>query len=431
MPFSLSGDVAVGANEGLQQVLDRRLKEQIRLQQEKEHADRIAVTREQMAATERDRLRDEAYRRGQVERQDATTARGDAMVAAERITPGSNISADTAGLLMKHPGLKPQVVDRKLIDARPVDNVPLPGGTTMSLPGLKADQSQAFNFQPSYEQAKALQRVLLLKRAGADLANANNETARRQVYARDVVGNDLAKDVPIGLAGPTEKEKQETAKQNTLDAEEREMKRWYEMNRITSGQQDRRAELGRTGKPPTGLQTKAVEFYNRVKESNAIMDKYEDKLTSADVATISGLGGILPENVSNIINSVALSPAGKQYVLALATFTDPRLREVSGAAVMTGEYESDRRMFSKQMNETPELAAQRKRIRKLVEEGLAVKSGPAYEAYWGEPFVPTIKPGEIPDASVDEGDAQLREIERRRAIAAAAAAAAAQPKQKP
>jgi hypothetical protein len=48
MGFNLSGLVAGGANEGLEQVLERRLKEAIRQQQAQQQAEQIAMQREQM-----------------------------------------------------------------------------------------------------------------------------------------------------------------------------------------------------------------------------------------------------------------------------------------------------------------------------------------------------------------------------------------------
>jgi len=51
--MAISGLIAGGVDQALEQVLERRLKEALRQQQEREHADQVAIQREQLANTRR------------------------------------------------------------------------------------------------------------------------------------------------------------------------------------------------------------------------------------------------------------------------------------------------------------------------------------------------------------------------------------------
>jgi len=126
----ISGYVAGGAADALEQVLDRRLKEQIRQQQEKEHADNVAMQRQQIALQQRaqenlelERKEDRNWRQSE---RDIASGRA----AAAEATPGPQ-TPEAAALMRKDPVTAARLRDMKVIDAKPIAAQSVLPGTVM------------------------------------------------------------------------------------------------------------------------------------------------------------------------------------------------------------------------------------------------------------------------------------------------------------
>jgi hypothetical protein len=110
MPFSISGRIAAGADEALEQVLDRRLKEAIRQQQERDQVaarqlqqQGIDLQRETLEAGKADRAADNALNLKRFGLEDLRYREGQAKEASEKAT-GEARASDIANVL-KMPGM--------------------------------------------------------------------------------------------------------------------------------------------------------------------------------------------------------------------------------------------------------------------------------------------------------------------------------------
>lgn len=142
----------------------------------------------------------------------------------------------------------------------------------------------------------------------------------------------------------------------------------------------------RPAKPATprrnvlGQERTAIGFYNRMDSAINDMDAAEPQLSEKDLVIINS--SPLPE----LVNNRLLSTAGQQYVQALRTYTEARLRKESGAAINNSEYENDRKMIGRASGETPESLAQKKATRLRTLDGIGFQSGQAFEEFYGKPF---------------------------------------------
>jgi hypothetical protein len=400
--FSLSGQVAGGLQTALDEVMERRLREQMRRQQEQQQAAELQMRRDEMAARAADRKADLAYRDGQVARADASDIMRDT-------APGP-ISEETAGILRKVPAGQARLSSRKILEGvRPIGAASVMPGAMAQPSGLTggvdrtsrmggesamadaggssmdASGPQSYSvLEPTQEQAEGQYRKRRLIDLGTLFKKGGmNEAQRRQIQG-EAFGEGIA--VPESLVGQTGEEKTEQEMAN----ERRAYEVWLKQNSITSGQADRRAQDARGARQSNGVQKKALEFYNRLDDANQIMDRTESKLTNRDLGLINN------SPLPNLLNNVALSPAGRQYAQALRMYTEARLRETSGAAVQQYEYENDRSMLARQIGDDEDTAKQRRQSRLRVADGMAFKAGPAYAEYYGEAYAPMVNDAEGP-----------------------------------
>ncbi len=209
--MAISGLVASGMQDALADVLDRRLKEEIRLQQEKQAAADLDLRRQSAAALETERAADREFRTGQVARQDAETAIG-------RATPGPISPADAA-TIRKSPAHAGSITDRKVIEGvRPIAGAM--GEMDMSGP-------QSFPvLEPTKAQADQQRKTVMLQQIGKTLSGASNEGQRRGVAA-EALGAGI--EVPSALFAPTQAEKAA----ETAAAEARERTEWDRRTGVT------------------------------------------------------------------------------------------------------------------------------------------------------------------------------------------------------
>lgn len=205
--MGLSGFVAARMDEAI----ERRLREQIRRQQEQQAAAQLALQVRQQEALEADRRADLDYRQGQVARQDADALQG-------RLAPGP-ITPEQAGVLRKSPQTAGMVTPRKILEGvRPI----VPGMSQMDASG-----PQDFSvLEPTQAQAEGAYKKTRLKEIGGLFSRASNEQERRSVAARAL---EDGIELPSNLLGQTGAEK--TAQE--LAAELRDRNEWNRRNAIT------------------------------------------------------------------------------------------------------------------------------------------------------------------------------------------------------
>jgi hypothetical protein len=137
---------------------------------------------------------------------------------------------------------------------------------------------------------------------------------------------------------------------------------------------------------------KSVGWYRQMRDAAATIDALEDQLTEKELFQIQTLPH---ESLVGMINRNQLSEAAKRYFRAFTQFSEARLRSVSGAAISTGEYQSDRQTYGKQFGETPEIAADRKRAREVVIDATRSRAGVAMPR---ESDAGGVVPGAVSDA---------------------------------
>jgi hypothetical protein len=147
---------------------------------------------------------------------------------------------------------------------------------------------------------------------------------------------------------------------------------------------NKRAELAAKTKganrPSTGLEKKALGFYNtgrgaidlitRVPEGGG--QSLEERIGLSGMATFA-------TKLPNWMQSGEV----QQYVQAQRSFTEARLRQVSGSAINASEYDNDAKMFFAQPGDEPATILQKQFLREKVLDGLKFQSGPAYFEYYG------------------------------------------------
>lgn len=130
---------------------------------------------------------------------------------------------------------------------------------------------------------------------------------------------------------------------------------------------------GQTGKPPTGAQNRALNFFNRAKQA-------ADELERLDVSGLNMFGQAWINKAPNVLQS----QLGQQYNAAASMFTEARLRKDSGAAIPPHEYEADRKTNFQQAGDSDTTLAQKKRGRAAILASLAYEAGPALHGFYGE-----------------------------------------------
>ncbi len=185
--MALSGLVGAGAATALDEVLERRLKEEIRLQQERQAAADLDLRRQQQASLENERAEDRKFRAGQVARQDAETT-----IAG--LTPGE-IPEGAAKLIGASPAHASRVSQRKIIEGvRPIAGT---GGLDMSGP-------QSINvLEPTQAQAETALKKTQAQDVFKRLGRAGDEGSRRAIAA-EALGSGI--DTPNALIAPTQTE---------------------------------------------------------------------------------------------------------------------------------------------------------------------------------------------------------------------------------
>jgi hypothetical protein len=131
---------------------------------------------------------------------------------------------------------------------------------------------------------------------------------------------------------------------------------------------------GGSGKPATGQQRRALNFFNRGKESQDIASQLEEggEINPASIKFMPEIGNML------------LSDKNQAYIQSQRAFTEARLRKDSGAAVPKEEYRMDALTYFAQPGDSKETIALKRAGRNAILAGLAFESGDALKEFYGE-----------------------------------------------
>jgi hypothetical protein len=262
----------------LEEVLARRLQEEVRLQQERKQAEELALRRQEMQQIQEERLADRKYRQDMLDRADAA--------ALDVETPQGPISEEAAMVLGKSPITAPRVQRRQVIDASPiraqsvlpgavepqpageVAGTPLPPEITDAMAGwprdtgpaqprliegltrrpttptqvggevtASTDTSGPQNYpvrMPTRAEAEKQKRIIDLRQLGIDLQRDPDADAR---IRRAMANPDLAKDIPSYAVEQTPGERARADRLKAAEAEKREQETWKMRNKVEFGQQ--------------------------------------------------------------------------------------------------------------------------------------------------------------------------------------------------
>lgn len=129
-----------------------------------------------------------------------------------------------------------------------------------------------------------------------------------------------------------------------------------------------------SGKPATGQQRKALNYFNRGKEAEEIASDLEEgnKISATKIK-------YTPEWL-NVIRS----KPDQAYIQAQRAFTEARLRKDSGAAIKDEEYEADAITYFKQPGDNAATVAQKRAGRRAILAGVAHEAGDALREFFGD-----------------------------------------------
>ncbi|MFA6078115.1 MAG: hypothetical protein WC724_03835 [Candidatus Paceibacterota bacterium] len=152
--------------------------------------------------------------------------------------------------------------------------------------------------------------------------------------------------------------------------------------------------LGKTPmKPATAAQETTALYANRLEQSNAIISKLDDYVMNANPISYS-LQTKLP-NVANTLKSGNFQSVDQ----AQRNFINAVLRRESGAVISPAEFENGKQQYFAQPGDKPEVVAQKKANRDMVQSGFINGAGSAYT-----PMVDTMsgvkQTGTLPNGTV-------------------------------
>lgn len=119
-------------------------------------------------------------------------------------------------------------------------------------------------------------------------------------------------------------------------------------------------------KPLTEFQGKSVMFGTRAADAHNTLNALETDVNPLAVAASSKGGALV---------NWALAPETRRVEQAQRNFINAVLRQESGAAISSGEFESAKRQYFPEAGDPPEVIAQKRAARELVIKGFARQAG--------------------------------------------------------
>ena len=139
----------------------------------------------------------------------------------------------------------------------------------------------------------------------------------------------------------------------------------------------------RNPRSATGMERKALGFYNRGREAlETLTAPAADGKSLEDKVSQAGLPSQL-----QLKQPFGLLQTSEQQVYRQAqrAFTEARLRKESGAAVPDHEYVNDAKTYFAQPGDSKEVIEKKRKGRETVLKGIAFESGKAFDEFYGEP----------------------------------------------
>ncbi len=136
-----------------------------------------------------------------------------------------------------------------------------------------------------------------------------------------------------------------------------------------------KAPASGTLRPASGLEKRALNFFNRGQQADADIEALE--------SSIAGLGLAGQARLTYAPNWLQ-GQTGRLYTQAQRAFTEARLRKDSGAAIPEHEYENDQRTYFAQPGDGPEELAQKRRARGAILASLGFEAGQALGEFVGD-----------------------------------------------
>ncbi len=115
-------------------------------------------------------------------------------------------------------------------------------------------------------------------------------------------------------------------------------------------------------KPPTESQAKDYIFSGRLKLAEETIAKLEQRVFKPEAIPTNIAMAVLPE--------VGMTNDQKLYIAARANWIGAQLRRLSGAAIKPEEYEQDFKEYFPLINDSPEVIAYKRNLRRQVEQDM-------------------------------------------------------------
>jgi hypothetical protein len=166
----------------------------------------------------------------------------------------------------------------------------------------------------------------------------------------------------------------------------------------------------------TEFQGKSAGYGTRAAEAHEILNSVGDDgrvqpglIKRAAEAVVPSLGMGLNESAGAALNWTQSAPQ-QQVEQAQRNFVNAVLRQESGAAISTGEFDNARKQYFPQPGDTPDVIAQKKMNRETAIAGFAESAGPAKQR--------VLESGDRTRAKITQGAERSRALfEAKQAIA--------------
>jgi hypothetical protein len=128
-------------------------------------------------------------------------------------------------------------------------------------------------------------------------------------------------------------------------------------------------------KPATGLEKRALNFFNRAEQADKDLEVLEGKIQQY---------GLLEQGRLQYFPNWAQTEEGQLYRQAQRAFTEARLRKDSGAAIPEQEFDNDRKTYFAQPGDSKATLEQKRRARGAILASLGFESGQALGEFLGD-----------------------------------------------
>ena len=139
-------------------------------------------------------------------------------------------------------------------------------------------------------------------------------------------------------------------------------------------------------------QLAAASFANRMKKTSEIMDGLEfgsDQARTGVAGNVAQAISVIPsfgltDELGRVIVNRAATPEQKKYLNAADNWIRANLRKESGAAIAPDEMQSEYETYFPIAGDTPDIAQQKRALRKETEDGMIAQSAGSYQLAFGK-----------------------------------------------